>query len=134
MTPPPDPQNIRAAIYAGAHLRRLANPAAADAALNTYDTALERAERTNTMDTSTHRTNPILLTTALVWDDLDNDEKMSLHSAVNWPGKTLKGILGSEKFEHLGTEENGAPHARTVEAINILAARWHRDAGRLSSD
>ncbi len=77
---------------------------------------------------------PVLVTVGIVWNDLDEKEKTSLHLAVNWPGKSLAGLKGSDKFEHLGTEANGAPHASTIEAVNKLAARWHAEADRLTGE
>lgn len=75
--------------------------------------------------------NPILTTTAIVWSDLSDDEKATLHTVANWPGKALAGTLVEEKAASLATQPGGALHPAVIEAVNRLADLWHHEAGRI---
>ena len=74
--------------------------------------------------------NPVLVTTALVWGDLDDTEKLALRLTAEWPGKSLKGTVAWEKAQSLATGPGDTLHAATIDAIRLLAARWHQEAGR----
>lgn len=75
---------------------------------------------------SSHSLNPVLITTALVWNKLDDSEKAALHLAVNWPGRSLLDIEGADKVRSLATNPDGSAHQEIVDAVNQLAAEWHR--------
>lgn len=79
------------------------------------------------MDKATADPSPALVTTALVWDELDDDERLRLHAAAQQPGCDLtKKGLPPVALTLLAGEET-CLHPLTVEAINALADLSKKD-------
>ena len=68
-----------------------------------------------------------LAATRLTWDHLDDDEKATIHLAAFTNTADLSKLNGWPKTKPLATAPGNSMHTETAKAVEILAARWHRE-------
>ncbi len=73
---------------------------------------------------------PLLAIVKMTWDRLDDDDKTTLHLAATWPPDFKVAPSIREKVLPL-TDGEGRMERSVAESVDILAGRWHREAGRI---
>ncbi len=72
----------------------------------------------------------LIAVVGLTWNGLDDDEKATLHKAATWPPDFIVPEALREKVLAL-VDDAGRMDRSIAESVEILAAKWRREAGRI---
>ena len=97
-----------------------------------------RDERESTMDTPPGLDNDgladipasMVAAVGLTWSKLDDDEKTVLHLAATWPPDFIVREDLRPKVSAI-IDKHGSMERSVAESVEILAAHWHKKAGRI---